>query len=217
MVGALLVVAAVFGVFAVTARADDTPSTNYVVVARTIAIGSRLTPMDLRLEPIDLPSSTASTAFASLDEAIDAVTLAPLSSGDLLTRSAVLAGETAGAAPPSAEFSFAIERDHAVDGALQPGERVDVLATYATAGSGHTEVVTRSARITSIGDGRSDTLAAPSTLVITLALTDPTDVLALAHAKETAAVTVVRTTRADDAPSPDRYEPAAGASGTGTP
>lgn len=209
VVGALLVVAAAFGVFAVTAGADDTPSTTYIVITTSLPLGSTLTERDLRLEPIDLPPATAATSFTSAAEVIGAVTLAPLVEGQLLSASSVLLADRAGPASeaPSTEFSFSVERDHAVNGELQPGELVDVLATYTNAGEGYTDVVARSARLTSIDDGSSDSIATPGTIIVTLALTDPGVVLALAHAKETAAVTLVRTTRAD-APLPvDRYRP----------
>jgi Flp pilus assembly protein CpaB len=209
IVGGLLVAAAALGVFAVSAGAGGQPATSYVTVVGPVPPGQRLEPADLQLVPIDLPGSTAALSFDSLDEAVGAITLAPLEGGELLARSGVLAADAdTGPLPPSAEFSFPVERERAVDGSLQPGERVDVLATYDTTDGGYTTVITRDARVTAIAAAGSDTLASPGTLVLTLAVSSPDEVLALAHASEVAAVTVVRATRAaSDQQLPNTYRP----------
>lgn len=211
-IGALLVIAAVFGVFAVTAGSSDRPSTSYVVATGTVDLGGRLTADDLRLEPVELPTDTAAGAFTSVESLVGAVALGPIDPGQLLFATDVLLPAMAEDTTASTEFSFSVERDHAVDGDLQSGEIVDVLATYTAAGEGYTEVVTRRARVTSIDEERSDTIATTGTVVLTLALEQPDEVLALAHAKETAAVTIVRATRSDpDDEAPSRYEPSLGA------
>jgi hypothetical protein len=85
---------------------------------------------------------------------------------------------------------------------LRPGDRVDVLATVGTGAAARTEVVVRQALVQQ-RSGSSGALAGDA-VAITLAVDDPAQVLAVAHALRAAEVTLVRATGTavdDDGPS----------------
>jgi hypothetical protein len=181
-----------------------------VVVDASLSAGDRLVSDRLTTAAIALPPAQAAQAFASIDELRGAGALAPLEPGDLLLRSAVLVGEGARDGGPAHEFSLSIDRDRAVNGALALGEIVDVLATYGTGDASYTLVAARAATVLGLDDGSSGGIGSPGTVVITLGLTSPDDVLEVAHAGHAGTLTIVRATRADQ-PLPDRYSaPGAG-------
>jgi Flp pilus assembly protein CpaB len=194
-VGGLLVTAAAVGVFGAYLTADDGPGQLAVTTRTALPIGHRLTPDDLVVEPVELPPGTADATFASIGPLVGAVTLAPLDDDELVQRSAV---RTDGSDLPAAhEFSFPVDRERAVAGALAPGETVDVLATYGTGADSYTTVLTRGSTVVAVqGSGRS-TIGGDGSLVLTVALISADEVLDLAHAAQVAELTVVRATRAE--------------------
>jgi hypothetical protein len=199
LVGALLVTVAAVGIFAAYAGADGRPQGRYVVARAAVAPGTALTREHVTVETGDVPAALAGRLYSSLEEVEGAVTLAPLVPGDVVQPSALLPvtvdGDGNGAgATPAREFSFAVERERAVNGDLRAGERVDVLATYGTGEGATTVVVTRDALVAEVDEGTTS-IGSTGTIVMTIAVDRPDDVLALAHAVDTAAVTVVRATR----------------------
>lgn len=204
VVGGLLVTVAAVGVFAAYQQADGPPTTRYVVATRAIDPGGAISADALGLEAIELPVEQAARAYDSIAGLDGAVALAPLAPGDLVLRSAVLPADGAAGGGSSHEFSLSIDRDHALNGDLLRGETVDVLATYGTGDAAYTLVVARGARVAAVDDGSGGTIGSPGTVVVTLALRDPEEVLRVAHAAEVGAVTLVRATRADRA-LPDQY------------
>ena len=88
-----------------------------------------------------------------------------------------------------------------------------MLATYGVGEGAETLVAARGATVRSVDDGASATLSSTGVVVLTLAMESSTEVLALAHANEAAAVTVVRSTGVAGPALPDRYRPAATGSG----
>jgi hypothetical protein len=221
--GALLVAAAVVGVFAAHERTDGGPVGQAVAATVAVPVGGRLTADDLTLVAVDLPGGSAGRSFEALDELVGAVTVAPLAPGELVQRSAVLSADTdtntdinadldghddpPGAAPgPARDLSLAVPRDRALGGALQAGERVDVLATYGTGPDAYTAVVARSALVRSVDDATAPGLASAGTVALTLGLATADEVLRVAHAREVAAVALVRATRAPTGDrGPDTY------------
>jgi hypothetical protein len=120
------------------------------------------------------------------------VTLAPLAPGDLVQASAVRTVGAGSADPDDPQFSFAVERDRALNGELRPGEIVDLLATFGTGTSASTKVLASSARVLAVEQAGSGTLGSSGRLVLTVALDDDDTVLDVAHASQVAAITVVR-------------------------
>ena len=195
MVGGLLVAAAAVGTFAAAAQAGDGDGTAYLVAARDLPPGHTLRADDLATVELDLPVDQAQAAFSHADELVDAVTLGPVAGGELLQAGALALD--GGTAPPSAELSFSVTLDRAVGGDLRPGERVDLLATYGVGDEAWTTTVLTDAVVLS-AVAPTGMFASGDSTVVTLALPRRADVLAAAHAVDVGAVTVVRTTRADD-------------------
>src|SRR5437764_87460 len=75
-------------------------------------------------------------------------------------------------------------------GALKQGEKVDVLATYGTGADAYTAVVLRQALVTEVDRGRSS-LGDTGSSVVSVAVDDPDDELAMAHALQLGKLTVV--------------------------
>ena len=192
VVGGLLIALAAIGVFAAWTAATEEATRPFVVVAQAVRPGVVLGPSDLEVRGFDLPADVADRAYADPEDLVGAVALAPLGEGELVQRSAVREAGGSGVGRPASEMSFAVDADRAVDGGLQVGERVDVLATFGTGEDATTEIVVRGAQV--LAATRNDGGIGSRTLVLTLALDDSDDVLALTHAVRAGEVTVVRTT-----------------------
>lgn len=178
VVGALLITVAVIGVFAAWLSATAAPTTSYVVVATDLTPGDTVAPGDLRLVAMDLPADQAARAFTSVD--LDGpVALAALAPGDLLNRSMVRAADDV---PGTSHFSFELPTAQAMGGSLASGDRVDILATD----DGVTGfVATDVAVVTADRDGGAT--------MVTVALDDPSLVLAVARAADEASVHLAST------------------------
>jgi Flp pilus assembly protein CpaB len=186
ILGGLLVAAAALGTF-VAARSSGTPDRFYAVAARAIPPGETLTSEHVRLEPIDLPSGVAASAFVDATQLDGRVALGPIRKGEL-----VQAGQVSdrGAADPAAELSFSLERDRAVDGRLRSGDLVDVFVTY----DDRTAAVAEAMRLVDVRERDEGSLGRGTELTVTLAITDPDDRAALIHAARAGDVTLVRST-----------------------
>jgi len=192
LVGGLLVAVAMLATFAIANHHGGGPSQRAVVARHRIALGQRLTGADLEVAGVDLPDATRAEMFASASAAVGRVALSPLAAGDLIERSSL--------APPNVvpgrhELSIPIDRDRALDGALVPGELVDLLATYGTGDGARTVVVARRVRLIEVDDSHGS-LDSAGKLVITIALANPDDVLPTTHASQVGALTLVQTSGA---------------------
>jgi hypothetical protein len=113
------------------------------------------------------------------------------------------------AAAPAREFTLHLDADRVGGGGLEPGDVVDILATYGTGADAYSVVVLADA---SVIDARStdDAIGSTRGVVVTLALSSRADTLALAHAVDVAQLRVVRTTTAvadADPPTTFRSQP----------
>lgn len=209
VVGGLLVATAAIGTFAAWSGADAAPSTRYVVAARDLPVGQLLAADDLELVALDAPSGLADRAFATPELVVGQRTVAPLRSGELVQRSAVVVPE---GADDGYQVSFSIARSDALAGTLEEGEAVDLLATYgSSASSSSTEVVAAGAVVAQLAEGDG---AARGDLVVLLTLPPSADVLAATNAIQQGALTVVRSTGAPLAVG-DRFVPSAPPSAEG--
>ncbi len=205
VVGGLLVAVAAVGTFSAYAGTSGDQGRNYVVVALDLPAGHRIEASDLRVEHGDLTATLAERGFRSADQLEGAVTLAPLTSGELVQHGQVALSDDATPAPTE-EFSFAVDRDRALNGTIRRGEAIDVLATFGTGTDAYTLVVARHASVTDVSELGSNTIGSGSRLILTLALETSDEVLALAHASQVASITIVRTTGVErDATAPQRY------------
>jgi hypothetical protein len=141
----------------------------------------------VRLEPIDLPSGVAASAFAEAAQLDGRVALGPIREGELVQVGQV---SDRGAADPAAELSFSLERDRAVDGRLRSGDLVDVFVTY----DDRTAAVAEAMRLVDVRERDEGSLGRGTELTVTLAITDPDDRAALINAARAGDVTLVRST-----------------------
>jgi Flp pilus assembly protein CpaB len=176
---------AAVGSFTAWSGTTDDDRRPFVVVAGDVRPGEVLDAGDLEVRRLDLPASVAGGAYADAASLIGSVAVAPMAAGELVQRSAVV-----DRMPDLAELSFSLDADRAVDGRLQVGERVDVLATFGTGAEAATDVVVRDALV--LAASRDDGGVGPARMVLTLGVADD-EVVALTHAVRAGEVTVVRT------------------------
>jgi hypothetical protein len=207
VLGALLIAASAVGVTGVVLSATAAPATSFVVAADALEPGARFASIeDVRAAfgraTVDLPPTLAERAVPveELDALVGQVLLAPLERGDLLVRSALVEQRADGGEDV---LSFALPRTAAVAGALRPGERIDVVATYGSGATATTDYVVRRVRVLGVSTPDVGVVGASSELTLTVALASPDDVLALGHAISTADVFVVRTGAGPDDRSSD--------------
>lgn len=211
VVGAFLVAASAVGVFAAFLTATAAPDTRYAVATADIDIGTRLTEADVaelfEMVPVDLPEAVAGRAVreVQLPQLAGQLVTSPVREGDLLQASAVV--EDAGV-PDTETLSFSLSAADAVGGTLEPGERIDVLATYGSGGDAWTAFVVRGILLVDSsaaggGVGTSDDVT------LTVAVSDLRDVQALGHAVRTSDVFVTRSTVSEGSTesAPDAYMP----------
>lgn len=190
VVGGFLVAAAAVGVFAVYLDATSEPEHSWVVATADLTAGERFTADDLGLVALDLPPELGRRAFTDPDQVVGAVATARITEYDI-----VLATHLAdGSVGDSDQMSFAIDRARAVAGALKPGDRIDVVASYR--GDEGTEMVARDILVLDVltADGG---LGSSGDLVLTVALEADDDALALTHAVSQADLQLVRVTARD--------------------
>ncbi len=191
VVGGLLVAASAVGLFAAASRSGDGPGRSYVVARQDLAAGTRLQPSDLALAPMALAPGLQPRVYESVQAVAGATLIAPLAAGELVQTSAVVArkGDSA-----SRELSFTLERGRVGLG-IKQGERADLLATYGTGTDAFTVVVVRQALLVAVDRPRT-TSGDAGAATVTVAVDDPADALALAHAIQLAKITLVRATGA---------------------
>jgi Flp pilus assembly protein CpaB len=209
MLGALLVAAAVVGIFAAYSGPRGA-SRAYVVAARAIRPGDPFTPGDLTRTRVDLPPALRARAFTDSSLLIGATALSPIEAGELVQTGQVI--RKRGGARTTA-LSFPIEASRIGSG-LRAGDRVDIVATYGTGTDAYSIVVGRHLQVLSVTRARGTLGGESSAVVLTVALAERADSLALAHATRAAELSVVRTTGATtDDNDPTTYRPAPAAPG----
>ncbi|MEZ5141089.1 MAG: SAF domain-containing protein [Acidimicrobiales bacterium] len=200
VVGALLVSVAAVTAFATVRSARTGPTGTVVVATADVPAGQRLTEADVDERPVDLPAELAGRTYAQTGDVVGSVSVTPLAAGDPVLRTTVLAEDEA---PPGARvFSFSVDRDRALDGALVPGEHLDVIATYGSGEAALTQVVARTVPLVRAGEVGRGALGAAGKVTVTVALPTDDEVVRVAHASQVAAVTLVRATGTSAAASP---------------
>ena len=191
VVGGLLVAVSAVGLFAAASSSGERPRRSYVVARHELPAGTRLQASDLELAAMELAPALRARSFSSAQPLVGATLVSPLGPGELVQASAVVSrkGEAT-----SRELSFTLERGRVGTG-IKQGERADLLATYGTGNDAYTTVVVRQALLVSIERQRTSSGDnGPAT--VTVAVDDPADALALAHAVQLGKITLVRATGA---------------------
>lgn len=195
IVGGLLVAASAVGLFTAYMQAGERPRHSYVVVRHAVSPGDRLDAGDLALQPMELPAGLRARAFDDRGALVGATVLTPLAAGELVQASAVVAS---GGGNARREVTFTVERGRLAT-EVKEGERVDVLATYGTGAEAFTDAVVHDALLVGIERSRTS-IGEGSGAIVTVALDDSADVLAMAHASQLAKITLVRATGAPPLP-----------------
>jgi Flp pilus assembly protein CpaB len=197
-VGGVLVAAAAIGMFAAYLRVAAGPDQSFVVARHRIPAGTRLQASDLALGRMELPASLRARAFDDdVGVVVGATVLSPIEAGELVQASALVAK---GSETPSRELSFPVDRAH-LSTNLREGERVDVLATFGTGNDAVTTSVLRQAVVIALQREASG-LSDGGAVIVTLAVADQAEEMALAHAVQLAKLTLVRATGAPPAAGP---------------
>lgn len=191
LVGALLVVVAVGLTTAITRTPPVDDRSPYVVVARDLHAGEIIAVEDLRTALLQLDTELSQGAFTDPEAVVGAVMLSSRRQGELIQSGDVAPAASTDGRTAAAEISFPVERARAPR-ALEPGERVTVMATRTEAGQASTEVAIRDALVVAY-ELADDGFAAASTATLTLALGPDDDPVAVAHASQVAELTIVRT------------------------
>lgn len=190
VVGGFLVALSALGIFAAYSRAAAGPTTRFVVARHDVAAGAQLGADDLVLLPMELPDVVVESAvFGREDAVVGATAVAPIRRGELVQAGDVVRKRSG---PEELELSFSIDAARALAGALRPGERVDVLATFGSGAETYSVVVVRQARVLHVQADRGALATSSVTLSLALASTD--EALALTHALNAGEVTLVRST-----------------------
>lgn len=206
VIGGFLVAVAAVGTFVAYSLANAPPQTSYLVATADIAQGQTVDVGRLGRIVMHLPDPLSQTTYQDPDQVVGTVALAPIREGQLLQQG-MLAATTE---QRLHEVSFSVPSDRAFAGSdpLQPGEHIDVIATYSAGQRDFSRDVVRGALVLAVGAPGSDGLASRDRQRITVGLADPEEVVALTHALEAAAVSIVRVRAFDTSREPYRhYDP----------
>jgi Flp pilus assembly protein CpaB len=190
--GALLVVLSGLGLTYAAQRMTAEPTTRFAVATRDIPAGEVLKPEDVRVQTMRLSPEVARRAFSDDAVLVGAVTVGPLGRGELVQSSVVQRG-----GPELRAMSFPIESARALNGDLDPGDRIDLVASE-TGIDGSTETVLTSLQVISVSGNRLEP-GDSSTIVITVGIADPAQQVVLAKAVSGGDVFVVRANDAGNA------------------
>lgn len=211
LVGGLLIALATVGALLLSGAKEES-LVPVVVATEVIEAGTPLGPDLLETVEMALPEALINNTFGQVDVLHGTVARSHLEPGDLIQRGSIITATAAQRlAAPAREISLRLESDRVVDGNLENGDRIDVLATYGTGASAYTVVVLSDAAVLSVR-ALDSSLGSSRTVVLTLALPSRADTVALAHAVDVANVTIVRTTTAEvDASELHPFQPSANA------
>jgi Flp pilus assembly protein CpaB len=190
VVGGILVALAVLGTYAATTTGGNENSATVLVATHDIAPGTRLQASDFRSTTVDLDPSLAGRVVQSSDKLAGATVLGPLSAGDVLATSAV---STSNSTTPYFEVAFSLPASRALDGALRPGETVDILSTDKTSPASAARIAAANARVLRTQNG-GGSIGESGDVTVTVGVTTKSDAATIAAAVDLGQVTLVRTT-----------------------
>ena len=203
--GGFLVAVATVGAIAIASAGNEPDTIPVVVASGTIEPGTALGPRTLRVVEMALPPELVERTYADPVSLEGTIARSRVEDGELLqTGDVVESTASQRAAAPAREFALRLEAHRVAAGRLEAGDLVDVLATYGTGVDAVTMVVLHDVAVLAV-ETTDDSIGASRTVVLTLALDDRADTVALAHAVDVAALNVVRTTTA--APDEGGLEP----------
>jgi Flp pilus assembly protein CpaB len=192
VVGGLLVALAMVVAFQLGTGGGDRPGRSVVVARRAIRLGQRIGPDDVAVERAAIPDEAAAAAFDHVDAVEGSVALVAIDRGAVVERAALA---PSGRDPTGPQLSFAVDRTHALDGDLEPGDRLDLFATYGSGDGAKTVRVARAVHLVAVDTADHGGLEGSGKVVVTVELSPSDDLLAVAHATDVASVSLVRPAR----------------------
>jgi Flp pilus assembly protein CpaB len=188
LVGVALIIVALAGYLSV-ARQTRAES-EVVAAARSLPAGTVLRPGDLELLRLGAgPGVLARLVPAAEESSLVGRRLAAPAVAGLPLPDASITGPEGG----PAALTLAVGALHALAGALQPGDRVTVLATFtATNGSSSARVIARGLVVLAVGQSLTGLDPATATIPVTVALPDPAVASELALANNVGKIDLLR-------------------------
>jgi Flp pilus assembly protein CpaB len=203
VVGGFLVSLAALGVFASYTTASKSHLARYVVASTDLVVGQRISPRDLAVEPMQLPTTLAEDdAFGSPSALAGAVVVGPVRAGELVQASDVV---EASGAPRARTLSFSIDASRAVNGTLQVGDTVDAIATFGTGSGASTVVAAQDLRVVALSTSAAGLTGQSPSDVVTVSVARDSDILALVQAVNAGQLVLVRATGTPDLPPGSMY------------
>jgi Flp pilus assembly protein CpaB len=182
-----------------------------LVAADDLVPGTVIDRDAVRVEQISADRTVLASAFtaAQLDDLEGRVVSATISKGALLSRDSVQPSAAAGA---TRSMSFPLPKARALGGALDVGDRVDVVAVqHDGVGAGY---VMTDVEVLAVDGARGGPLGTSDDVTVTLAV-DADSAVRLAAALEGGTVTLVRSTGARAVTAPPEYPASATEAGSG--
>jgi pilus assembly protein CpaB len=187
LLGALLVVVALAGYWSVY-RAT-TGRTPVLVAAHDIQAGAVLRPADLRTAELAGDAGTMASLVPEreIETVLGRELATPVPQGTPLPR-ASLASEGSHAAA----FTLVVPALRALAGALRPGDRVTVLATFDSGAGARARALARGLRVLPVGEAPEGLDRASASIPVTVALSNPSLAAGLALANTEGKIDILR-------------------------
>jgi Flp pilus assembly protein CpaB len=188
LIGIALVLIAFVGYLAV--YTSTTHRTPVLVTTRALPAGTKLRASDLRSAELAGDGSVIAglEPESRLGQVVGQRLQTALPTGTPLPRTALAAR-----APAASAMTLAVPALHALGGALQPGDRVTVLATFgAGIGQARSLPVARGVQVLAVGETPASADQASAMVAVTLALADPSIASKLALASNDGKLDLLR-------------------------
>lgn len=187
--GGLLVTLAAVGAFA-AASPDGDDGRPTVVAASDLQAGEVLEADDLDVVRASLPGSAR--GFSTVGALVGRVVLGPVGAGEVVQASAVTTETAAGTG--RREVALTLPPEQVAVGRLRAGDRVDVFVSY----DDRTSSIVQGAEVVQLSTGGDRSITSARDVQLVVAVESVDQVAALVHALRMGAVTVVRSTFAEE-------------------
>jgi Flp pilus assembly protein CpaB len=169
---------------------DDARGTVDVwTAARDIPPDQELTSADLVATPVHLPPELLDEYVVASTDLEGAMVMRPVMEGELLSSAAIAEGTLASA---GRSMTIPVAPEHAVGGALRPGDRIDVFGTFdAGDARARTVLLVRGVSIIQVVEAGGLVVGEEAVVGVTVSVT-PEEAARLAFAIRTAELDVVR-------------------------
>jgi Flp pilus assembly protein CpaB len=187
LIGVLLIIVALTGYWSV--YSTTTGRTPVLVAAHDLQAGAVLRPSDLRTAELASDAGTMASLVPEreLETVLGQELAAPVPQGAPLARASVASGR-----PKAAAFTLVVPALRALGGALRPGDRVTVLATFDSGAGGQARAIARGLRVLTVGAAPEGLDRTSASIPVTVALSDPSLAAGLALANTEGKVDLLR-------------------------